>query len=102
MDKARRTSIIFGVIFSILALGFAALFITSVAAKYLSPYMTLTLMIYFVSLAFLFTGGYNRAAGNKRSKRFFFLIGILAMTASLIMLGIGLGKGWIDLLNWPF
>jgi len=102
MDKARRINIIFGVLFSILALGFAALFITSVATKYLSSYMTLTLMIYFVSLAFLFTGGYNRAAGNKRSKRFFFLIGLLAMTASLVMLGIGLGKGWIDLLNWPF
>lgn len=101
MSKAQRFNLALGIISSALALGFAVIYILG-TIKFLDNFLVLIYMIYFIGLAFMFTAGYHKQAGNKKSSRLFLVISFLAIIASVIMLVIGLVKGWVDFYIWPF
>ena len=102
MERARKVDVIFGILFSILALIFAAFYITGIVQQYISSYMSLIYMVFFMSMALIFTGGYNKEAGNTFSKHFFFLLGFAVLVASIVMFALGVSNGTIELFKFGF
>ena len=94
MEKKQRIYLIFGIVFSLLAIAFA-LFYYFGAIKFLDNYLALTYVVYFVGLAVMFAGSYVQ--NNKVAKIILFCLSIALVAASIIMLIIGFAKGYIDI-----
>jgi len=85
-----------GIIFCLAALLFFLLYYFK-AIKTLDIFPVSTYISYFVGIAFLYNGAFEREFNRIRSAKFNFICGLLFLVAAIVLLGIGLSNGKIVL-----
>lgn len=95
MSKKSKKAIIYGSISCLLAIGFALLYYFNII-KTLDSFLSLTYVAYFVSLALIFVGSYQKECQNTRAERAANIFGFICLTASTVMLIYGFATGLIS------
>ena len=99
MDRSQKKNILFATLFSALAIVFSLLYHFHVV-KFLDNFLTLTYILYFIGLALMFTGGYQKNVGNRGYAKLLYTLSIIIILAAMAFIILGLAKGWIEF--WIF
>ncbi len=99
MDRVQKKNLIMALVCSAVAIGFSVIYIFH-AIKFLDNFLVLTYILFFVGLALMFTGGYQKRAGNQGFAKLFYFLSMLCIIAAFAFTIWGLAKGWIEF--WPF
>ena len=94
MDKQQKKSLAFGIVFSVLAIIFAVIYYFNIL-KFMDSYLALTYVVYFVGLALMFAGSYVQHKVS--AKTILWILSVVLIVAAIVMLVIGLVKGYIDI-----
>lgn len=92
MEKSSKKYLIFGIIFSLFAITFGLLHYFKVI-KSLDLFLSVTYIAYFVGIALLYNGAYNRNYNRTKSTLLNFVLGGIFILAAIVMLIYGLATG---------
>lgn len=98
MDKKAKNSITMAVIFSAFAIIFAILYVVG-AVKNLDSYLALTYMTYFLGLALMYVGNYQKLKQHFKSTKICLVASIALIIFAVVSLIYGLCIGEISLFN---
>lgn len=96
MERISKKCLFMGIFFSLLAITFFLLYHFKVI-KTLDLMLTVTYILYFIGLALIYNGAYNREFDRTKSTAISFGIGCLAILCALVLLIYGLITGQIML-----
>lgn len=86
-----------GITFSVLAILFAILYYVNIIST-MDLFLAVTYVAYFVGLALLYNGAYNRAKNHKNATLINFILGVLFILLSTGMLIYGFATGTVLLI----
>lgn len=98
MSRKSKKAIIYGSISCLLAIGFALLYYFNII-KTLDSFLSLTYVAYFISLALIFVGSYQKECQNNKTALVANIFGFVFMLASTVMLIYGFSTGLISFVN---
>ncbi len=96
MKSETKRFIILAILFSIIAISFSLLYHFKIVT-YLSLYLAVTYTSYFVGLALLYNGAYNREKEKNVAKKLNLIFGVLFVLLSIALLVYGIIVGDIVL-----
>ena len=99
MDRVQKKNLILALVCSAAAIAFSVVYVLH-KIKFLDNFLVLVYILFFVGMAFMFTGGYQKYGKNPGFAKLFHFLGIVCMLASLVFTIWGLVRGWIEI--WPF
>lgn len=96
MSRKAKNKMFMVIMFSAFAILFAILHVVGIIKK-LDSYLAMTYMTYFLGLAFMYLGSYQKLKEKYSSMRWCFAASIVLILASIVFLIYGLATGEITL-----
>ncbi len=96
--KASKRYVVFGIIFSIVAILFAILYCFKIIST-MDVFLAVTYVSYFVGIALMYNGGYHRENGHTKATALNFLIGGVFILLSIALLVYGFVSGTVTLFS---